>query len=129
MTPRELDGWAQEEVHEHFDAAGNKTGWTVVTREPRVSPSDREQMFALDDYESSLCGCGCGQPLAEAMDKNRAFKVRAHKCRAKAAIDRVQRQAREKAEAHKLPDGWDDGTTWLIEHSFIPDEKGGTDRG
>ena len=116
-------------MHEHFDVDGNKTGFTVITREPRVSPDDRVQMFALDDYESSLCSCGCGQPLSEAMSKDRAFVVTDHICYAKRAIQTVERQARAKAEARKAPEGWDDGTVWLIQSSHIPEPKGGADRG
>lgn len=129
MTPRELDGWAPEEVHEHFDAEGVKTGFTVVTREPRVSPEDRAQMVALDEYEAGICSCGCGQPLVEAMSPDRAWVVNDHVCYAKRAVAQVRRKAQAEAERVGRPDGWDDGITWLIQSSHTPDQKGGADRG
>lgn len=116
-------------MHEHFDADGVKTGITVITREPRVDAETRTQMFALDEYEAGLCKCGCGQPLVEAADPKRAFKVRKHVCHAQRAIERVKRAARDEAERQHRPESWDDGATWLIESSFPIDEKGSAKRG
>lgn len=119
MSPRVFDGWAPREVHEHFDPDGTLTGRTVIQREPLWDDSDRERALELEAFEAGLCQCGCGQPLAEALDRNRAFDVQKVVCYAKRAADREQRKAGEAAKQSKLADGWDDGLRWIIVDSFV----------
>jgi hypothetical protein len=94
---------------------------TIVRREPRVSDEDRAQMLALELYERSLCPCGCGQPLEEATDPKRAFRVQDFRCRARSALEKHERNVRANAEATNKPEGWDDGLGFYIDDSFVPD--------
>lgn len=49
-----------EERHEHYDADGNLTGFTVVTREPEWDDEQREAFEDLRAYESEVHVNGCG---------------------------------------------------------------------
>lgn len=80
-------------------------------------------MFALDGYESSLCPCGCGQPVAVASDPLRTFDVQSHTCYARRALDQVQRSERKKSESQ--PEGAADGISWFINDSFVRDRTTG----
>lgn len=102
------------EVHEHFDADGNLTGTTTVTRESPWDDESRARVLALAEYESSLCGCGCGQPLVSAMDPSQPWLVDKYVCYAERAKRKVARADAEKAQAQKLPDGWSDGTFYYV---------------
>jgi hypothetical protein len=96
-------------VHEHFDADGNATGHTVITRESEWDDQSRGRALRLAEYEDSICACGCGQPIEVAYDKTRAFVVDEFTCQAGRALDKVRREKREDAEKRKAPAGWDDG--------------------
>lgn len=104
-------------MHEHFDPAGNLTGYTRVTHAARVTDEDRAQILALATYEDTLCPCGCGQPIEEAIDSRRAFQVESFRCYARRAIESERRRASEEAERTNRPDGWDDGLSFYVENS------------
>ncbi len=80
-------------------------------------------MYALDEWESSLCACGCGQPIAEATDKSRAFNVERHTCYARRALQITKRRDAAMAEQQKRPEGWDDGLSYFIDDSFVPEPR------
>ena len=62
-----------------------------MTREPEWDDDTRDQAFEFTDYLASICGCGCGLPVAESHDPHRAFKIHTVTCYARRAIDKVQR--------------------------------------
>jgi len=53
--------------------------------------------LALQAERDGLCGCGCGQPMADAWDEDNdgAYTVRRIRCHARAALD---------AERHRMAD-------------------------
>lgn len=51
-------GWEPSERHEHYDAEGNLTGYTVVTRDAEWDSNERNRMLALEMYEAQVCDCG-----------------------------------------------------------------------
>lgn len=108
------------EVHEHYDADGNYTGKTVVTRESEWDDETRERALNLTAYDESLCACGCGLPVTES-HKDQPYKVHAIRCYARRALDKRKRQAAEEAKRNKAPDGWNDGVHYFVE----PFEPGG----
>ena len=121
-------------MHEHFDADGRRCRaadafLTVVTREPEWDEETSERAMALGRHEASICPCGCGQPIDEAADPTRAFVVQKHVCYARRAIERYRDKAEADAERQNLPDGWNDGHTYVIDDSFVPEPKGGAKRG
>jgi hypothetical protein len=63
VSPRRLLGWEPEERHEHYDADGNLTGYTVVTRDPEFDDGDLERLLALRAYEAGVCACGIHESL------------------------------------------------------------------
>lgn len=97
------------EVHEHFDADGKLTGTTVVTRESAWDDESRGRALRLAEYEDSLCGCGCGQPVAVSQNKEQAWSVDTYTCGARRAIQKVTRMKAEEAKRLNLPEGHDDG--------------------
>ena len=103
------------EVHEHFDAGNNLTGYTVVTRESAWDDDSRGRALRLAEYERSICGCGCGQPLRVARDNTRLFRVDSFVCGAGRALAKVQRDEADQAEKTNRPDGWRDGRHYYVE--------------
>jgi hypothetical protein len=67
----------------------------------------------LTEYETSLCSCGCGLPIAEA-HKKQSFVVDEVVCQARRALDQVIRRKQKEAEDTKRPDGWDDGLRYSV---------------
>lgn len=123
-------------MHEHFDADGRPCRaadafLTVVTREPEWDEETSARAMELGRHEASICPCGCGQPIDEASDPNRAFRVDTHICYARRAIERFRDKAEQKAKRKNpdLPDDWNEGHTYLIDDSFVPEPKGGATRG
>ena len=71
------------------------------------TPEAQARALALQAWEDSLCGCGCGQPSKVAHDPSQPFRVDKFTCYAKRAKERVERDWRDQ---HKdAPDGWGDG--------------------
>lgn len=121
-------------MHEHFDADGNPCRAadafrTVVTREPEWDESSAARALELERHESNVCPCGCGQPLEEAGDKDRAFRVQKFTCHARRAIEQLRQKEADQAEREKRPEGWDVGLTYFVDDSFVPDPQGGVKRG
>lgn len=118
MSPRVFDGHAVEEVHEHFDAAGKKTGHTLITRESEWDESSRQRATELHRYEKGLCGCGCGRPVKESYNPEQVYKVDHFTCMAGRALAIAKRMAAEQAKKDnngELPEGWDDGRHYYAE--------------
>ena len=103
------------EVHEHFDAAGKKTGHTIITRESMWDDESRGRALRLAEFEAGMCPCGCGLPMAVAHDAKRPMRVETFVCQARRAMAAVERKAREKNKDAK-PDRngvlWDDGLNY-----------------
>lgn len=100
-------------MHEHFNAAGKKTGHTIITRESMWDDESRGRALRLAEYEDSLCTCGCNQPMRIAHDKKRLFRVEEFKCAAGRALTIHKRNEAEKHKKDKKP-GWDDGLHYLV---------------
>lgn len=117
MSPRRFDGWEPREVHQHYDAAGNLTGTTVITREAEWDEETRGRVLRLAEYERSLCLCGCGLPTAVAHDPKAVIGVGKYVCMAQRAVDVKKRkdQAEHQGKDDKVRrDGsrWDDGLNY-----------------
>jgi len=65
-----FDGAAPSELHEHYDADGNLTGTTVVTREPEWDDESRAWALALALREDNECR-RCGGDMVETLDYDR----------------------------------------------------------
>lgn len=101
VSPRRLLGWEPEERHEHYDAEGNLTGYTVVTRESEWGDDDRTRLLALAQYENGLHVCGFHWSLLEDptnvfMPEHRVCPV----CRGSERYERIQGKADEAAMKH-----------------------------
>lgn len=107
----------------------NRTGYTVITREPLWSDDDRARALALDKYERSLCPCGCGVPVDEAFNPKRQFSVETGTCYARKTIESVKRKAHKQAEDRNKPEGWDDGLFWFVDENRIDPTLNGGERG
>lgn len=97
-------------MHEHFDAEGNKTGYTIVTRESLWDDDSRGRALRLQAYEDSI-DAASNIPAAEAF-KDQTFDVTTHTNHAARLLAverrRLQKEA-EKGNGGKAPEGWDDG--------------------
>lgn len=107
------------EIHEHFDVNDVKTGYTVITREPLWNDDDRERAIALDEFERSLCPCGCGLPKDKAFDPAREFSVEMGICHARRTLETQERRDRESAEKKNKPESFFDGAFWFVDQSRI----------
>lgn len=103
-----------QEVHEHYDNEGVRTGYTVVTRESAWDDASRERALALTVYEDGTCGCGCGLSMAEAHDPAQAWIVDKFTCYAGRALRQIERQEADQAETARSPDGWADGLHYFV---------------
>lgn len=102
-------GWEPEERHEHYDADGNLTGYTVVTREAEWDDRQRERMLALAYYERGVCDCGFHESVATDRANTFTFETKVCPlCRASAKMNRIQASADETADnqlGEKAPPG------------------------
>lgn len=107
VSPSVLHGRALTELHQHFDAAGNPTGVTLVKREPEWTDEDRAQLLALAVYEAGICSCGFHESLTS--DKSNYFQPEHRVCPVCAAADKWSRitadadQQAAKARGDKAP--------------------------
>ena len=85
------------EVHETYGSDGEPTGATRVTRQPRVTPADRADLYALQIRDAGLCQCGCGQPLEKVKDPAQGWVTDSYVCNAAAALTIAQRDAHQLA--------------------------------
>lgn len=116
MSPRRFDGWEPQEIHEHFDAEGVKTGHTVITREPEWDDESRGRALRLAEFEAGLCPCGCGLQMSVSHDKTAVMRVESFTCVARRAITIHERNERDKHKDAK-PDRktgalWNDGVNY-----------------
>lgn len=100
ISIKRLLGWEPAERHEHFDANGVLTGFTVVTREPEWDDAERDRMLALAVYEAGVCTCGYHVSLTSDLDNTFTFEDR--KCNVCAGIKRYGRlQSAQDEQADK----------------------------
>lgn len=106
-------------MHEHRDIDGNVTGSTVVTRESLWSDEARARALGLQQYEDSICGCGCNLPMAQA-HRQQPFLVDHYRCYAGMAKEAGKKKHRADAEAEakknrtELPDNWETGLHYYV---------------
>lgn len=85
-------------MHEHYDANGDFTGTTVLTRESEWNDETRELALALTYLEDKTCS-GCGNDLEKSLEPSHSWDVDDKTvCHACAALATVQRDV---SEAHK----------------------------
>lgn len=99
ISEKRLLGWEPEERHEHYDAEGNLTGFTIVTREVEWDDRQRARMEALSIYERGVCSCGFHESLTN--DKANAFTFEVKTCpvcRGAAKFDRIQQHSDEQSD-------------------------------
>ena len=101
------------EVHQHYDANDQLTGYTVVTRESAWDADTRGRALRLQEYEDSICGCGCGLPVAVAQQP-RPFKVDKFTCYAGRALQQTRDAEAEQAKRDKRPDSWSHGVHYYV---------------
>ena len=80
----------------------------MVTREPEWDDDTRDQASGFTEYQSGICGCGCGLPAVEAHDSQRAFEVHTTTCYARRALDKVRRDS-EAAHKNDTEGIWSSG--------------------
>lgn len=93
-----MAGWVPEQRHDHFDANGVLTGYTIVTTEPRVSDDDLVELLALARFDAEVCSCGYHPSVAR--DESNYFRPETHKCPVCAGQAQVDRMQRDRDEAH-----------------------------
>jgi hypothetical protein len=74
VSAKRLLGWEPTERHEHFDADGNLTGVTVVTREAEWDDFERERLIGLAVYERGVCACGFHESVASDRENHFTFE-------------------------------------------------------
>lgn len=104
-----------KETHEHFDADGNLTGTTTVTRESEWNAYTRSRAFALMAYEAQRCpkcsNYGTLVPVEEGLryvrwdEHGRRIEVAQYRCLTCASREAVQRAWAEKHEKDKPEPG------------------------
>lgn len=74
------------------------TGWTIVTRDSPWSDEQREEMLALELYESGLCSCGWHESLTQDKANHFTFTDKhCPVCRGTAQYARVQAEQDQRA--------------------------------
>lgn len=91
ISEKTLLGWVPEERHEHYDAEGNLTGYTVVTRESEWDDRQRDRMLALAYYRRGVCACGFHESLTSDKGNHFTFETKVCPvCRGAAKMARIQ---------------------------------------
>lgn len=116
-----FDGWVPAEVHTHYDAEHNVTGYTTVERESVWTDETRARATLLVDSEDLICPCGCGLRVDVAHTKA-PFDVAEVVCYAGRAVRQAERLRRSRAKADGEPDGWDDGL-FFVARPHSPDKR------
>jgi hypothetical protein len=83
------------ERHEHYDAAGALTGYTVVRRDPEFTAQDRAWLLASRAADAEPMSHGI--PLSEAMDPANQF---AFKGPGKPQVDWAEKALRDDIDAY-----------------------------
>lgn len=98
-----FDGEATVELHEHYDAAGNLTGSTVVTR---PGWSERDRSFALGLSMRQAAECPRGHGLAEQLAPDAADWLyvpdKPITCQACVALDAAAKAFEKHPEKHAM---------------------------
>ena len=109
-------------MHQHYNADGDYTGHTVVTRESLWDESARGRALRLQEHEDAPVS-STGLPMAEA-HKEQPFKVDKFVDYAHRAVERVKRADRADAEKKygkdKVPEGLFDGHHY---YAVLPDQS------
>jgi hypothetical protein len=111
-------------VHEHFDADGNLTGTTVVTRESMWDDESRGRALRLAEFEAGKCPCGCGLPAKVSTSKTVGMTVDTFTCYASRALAMEKRKQRKEigqTKDGKEIVGWDDGLNYYVVPADRPD--------
>ena len=96
-----MRGRVPRERHEHFDAEGNLTGFTVVERESEWLESDVRELLELARVEGDSCP-GCGWHHSFTDDQTNVFEPKDHVCPVCATKTRRERLlAHREGEAYK----------------------------
>lgn len=104
MSERRLLGWEPEERHEHHDAEGNLTGFTVVVREPEWDDLERDKLLALAEYEAGVCECGYHESLTGDRDNFFTFETKTCPvCKGSEQHRRMQEEADKRATVEGMP--------------------------
>lgn len=105
-------------MHEHFDAAGNLTGTTVVTRESEWDDSARGRAMQLAEHER-MTDRQTGLPIEQAYDPDQTWRVNYTTNFASRAIERVRKDHADLPE-HKDKPNWAAGRTYYAEPVDLP---------
>jgi hypothetical protein len=100
-----LHGRVPAERHEHYDAEGNLTGFTVVVREPEWTDEDVRQLLEQSQVDAEACP-GCGWHEAVINDESVTLSpvsTVCPACAARAQYDRMLAESDEKSDADKSP--------------------------
>ena len=111
-----------EEVHEHYDADGNFTGRTVVTRGSLWDDNSRARAMRLYEHNNAICRCGCGLPYAVSHDPDQPFIVDSEVCYAGRQLAKVREDETKK---HENDPKWSVGRHHYV---YAPSEKEVADR-
>jgi hypothetical protein len=97
------------ERHEHYDAAGALTGYTVVRRDPEFTAQDRAWLLASRAADAEPMSHGI--PLSEAMDPANQFAFKGQEAPVIDYADKALKDAQDRYyRAHK--DAGRNGHRW-----------------
>lgn len=123
-SERRIYGWEPTERHDHYDAAGEFTGHTIITREPEWDDRTRNRHLANAEFRAAVhAGCGLHDSIAS---DDPYFTIEDSKCPVCAAIDAqmrsraAQEHEREKDLSASAPHAADGRTTHV--RLLRPDE-------
>lgn len=92
-------GWEPTERHDHYNADGEHTGYTVITREPEWDDHSRDELLALGRYELGVHSCGYHESLTR--NPTNVFMPTEETCpvcKGRDAFSRIQHDRDQKAE-------------------------------
>ena len=98
-------------MHEHFDAEGNLTGTTVVTRESLWDDASRARAMRLYEHDRSI-------DSETGLTKDEAFSERpfiVHKDVINYAAKAIAKERAKDGETHKDEPGWMDGRRYVVQ--------------
>lgn len=114
VSERTLLGWVPQEHHEHYDADGNLTGYTVISRESEWDEDEVTKLIELRIYDAGVCS-GCGYHKSLTGDLDNLFAIEVDHCNVCAALAKhgriqgaddkkaVNAMGKEPAPARKRP--------------------------
>lgn len=108
VSEKRLLGWEPAERHEHYDAAGNFTGSTVVTRESEWDSGERARLLALKLHDRQVCRCGFHESV---IDQDLGVMPGVRVCPVCAGVDQFKRKVAADNETADKPLGKDPAPT------------------